>query len=132
MNLRGSSKVLRTAETGTSKVEVMAIVLQRLPQYITCAGLGLLGGTVGVALAIGLAIVVQLLLPPPAIFWPGTIPLMVTAAVAGLGASWLIGRGAPRIVPNLLRNSGERGLQVILVFSTFTSLLQTLLFFSGV
>jgi hypothetical protein len=33
------------------------------------------------------------------------------------------------MVPNLLRNWGEQGLQVTLVFSIFTSLLQTLLFF---
>ncbi len=130
MNWRSSSKALATTETGASKSQAMAIVLRRLPQYITCAGVGLVGGSVGVTLAIGLAIVVQLLLPPPAIFSPGAIPLMVVAALAGLGVSWLLAQMARRIVPNLLHNSGEQGLQVTLVFSTFASLLQTLLFFA--
>jgi hypothetical protein len=129
MNWRSTSKVFATTESHASKTQAMAIVLRRLPHYITCAGLGLLGGTVGVALAIGLAIVVQLLLPPPTVFAPGAIPLMVVAALVGLGASWLLGHGARRMVPNLLRNWGEQGLQVTLVFSIFTSLLQTLLFF---
>jgi hypothetical protein len=130
MNWRSTSKALATTETGASKTQTMAIMLRRLPQHVTCVGLGLLGGTGGVALAIGLAIVVQLLLPPVVVFAPGVIPLMVAATIVGLGASWLLAQVARRIAPSLLRNSGEQGLQVILVFSTFTSLLQALLFFA--
>jgi hypothetical protein len=108
------------------------IVLRRLPQYVICAGLGMLGGAAGVAAAIGLAILVQLLLPPSVVFLPGIIPLMVLATVAGLGVSWLLARMMRHIMPGLLQDSPEKELQVILVFSVFTSLLQTMLFFARV
>jgi hypothetical protein len=83
-----------------------------------------------VALAIGLVISIQLLLPPQYVLSISVIPLMVIAAVAGLLASWLLGRLAYRSLPRLLGSSDDRGLQVILVSSVFTSLLQTLLFFA--
>jgi hypothetical protein len=85
---------------------------------------------VGVALAIGLVITLQLLLPPAYALSIGVVPLMVLAAIAGLLVSWLLGRLAYRSLPRLLDSSNDRGLQVILVFSVFTSLLQTLLFFA--
>jgi hypothetical protein len=129
VNLRSSPKVLPIAEPGLSKVQAVIIALQRLPQYVTCVGLGLLGGAGGLTLAIGLVIVVQLLLPPAKIFLPGAIPFIVMATAIGLGVSWLLGRATCRIFPGFLGSLGERGLQVILVFSTFTSLLQAVLFF---
>ncbi len=129
LNLRSSPKVLPITEPGLSKVQAVMIVLRQLPQYLTCAGLGLLGGTGGLTLAIGLTIVVQLLLPPSKIFLPGAIPFIVMAAAIGLGVSWLLSRATYRIFPGLLGDLDEQGLQVTLVFSTFTSLLQTVLFF---
>jgi hypothetical protein len=92
----------------------------------------MLGGAVGVAVAIGLAILVQLLLPPSVVLQPGIIPLMVSATMAGLGVSWLFARMMRHVVPGLLNDSPEKELQVILVFSVFTSLLQTILFFARV
>jgi hypothetical protein len=129
VNLRSSPKILLIIEPGLSKVQAVMIVLRQLPQYVTCVGLGLLGGAGGLTLAIGLTIVVQLLLPPSKIFLPGAIPFIVMAAAIGLGVSWLLGRATYRIFPGLLGDLGEQGLQVTLVFSTFTSLLQTVLFF---
>jgi hypothetical protein len=129
MNVRSSSKVLVSTKSDTSGTQ---IELRRLPQYAVCAGLGMLGGAVGVAVAIGLAILVQLLLPPSVVLQPGIIPLMVLATMAGLGVSWLFARMIRHVVPGLLNDSPEKELQVILVFSVFTSLLQTILFFARV
>ena len=129
MNVRSSSKVLVSTKPNTSGTQ---IVLRRLPRYAVCAGLGMLGGAVGVAVAIGLAILVQLLLPPSVVLQPGIIPLMVLATMAGLGVSWLFARMMRHVVPGLLNDSPEKELQVILVFSVFTSLLQTILFFARV
>ncbi|MFC1976266.1 hypothetical protein ACFLXQ_07695 [Chloroflexota bacterium] len=115
---------LATAKTGESKERSMAVA-QRLLQYIICTGLGLLGGAMGVALAIGGAITIQSLLFPAAIFVPGVVPVAVAAVLIGLGVSWLFGWVANRILPGLFYNSG---LQVILIFSAFISLLETFLF----
>jgi hypothetical protein len=68
-------------------------------------------------------------MPPPAVFAPGVIPLMVTAVLAGLAVSWLIGHMARRNWPDLLGDSSQHGLQVILVSSVFASLAQVLFFF---
>ena len=129
MNVRSSSKLMMSTKSNTAGTQ---IVLRRLPQYVVCAGLGMLGGAAGVAVAIGLAILVQLLLPPSVVFQTGIIPLMVLATVAGLGVSWLLARMIGHIVPGFLQDSPEKELQVILVFSVFTSLLQTMLFFARV
>jgi hypothetical protein len=130
MNLRSSSKMLATTKSDAPGTRASALAVQQWSQYLACVGTGLVGGAAGVALAIGLAIVAQLLLPPPAVFAPGTIPLLVLATVSGLGISGLLGRGAQRILPGLFHSLGEQGLQVILVSSVFASLLQTLLFFA--
>jgi len=45
MNVRSSSKVLVSTKSNTSGTQ---IELRRLPQYAVCAGLGMLGGAVGV------------------------------------------------------------------------------------
>ena len=92
--------------------------------------LGLVGGALGVALATGLAILIQLRLPPPAVFAPGTVPLMVTGALAGLACSWLLSRQAHRTWSDLESATRLNSLQVILVSSVFASLAQSLLFFA--
>jgi hypothetical protein len=131
VDLRSILEVFTETETSKPKAQVMTIELQRLPQYVICTGLGLVGGATGVVLAVGLAILIQLLLPPPTVFSPGAIPLMVTAILSGLGVSWLLDQVARRILSSPFRNLGEQRLQVVLVFSTVTSLLQTLLFMQG-
>lgn len=102
---------------------------RRLP-YMTSAAIGICGGATGVALAIGLVIILQRLMPPAAVLSPGVSFFLVTSTLAGLGASWLLAQVACRIVPNLLCHLYEKGLQVTLVFSILTSLFQTVLFFS--
>lgn len=105
-------------------------VLQRLPGYVACALLGLLGGITGVALIIALAIVIQLILPVSAIFAPGAFWLMLAAILAGLGITWLLGLVATRAGSELYKGSGERGQRVMLTFSVLAGTLQSLLFFA--
>jgi hypothetical protein len=120
----------RSCQTSSAtEADVEGAVVRRLPQYAVCVGLGLLAGAVGVALAIGLAIMVQLRLPPPTVFTPGVMPLMVTAILAGLCASWLIGQAVRYGLPDLIGDQSHNGTQVILVSSVFASLAQVLLFF---
>jgi len=133
MNLQSSYKAPFTTKADESNIGSRESALHRLPLYAMCVGLGLLGGAVGVALAIGLAILIQLRIPPPAVFAPGIIPLMVTAVIAGLGVSWLVGQMVRPMArhswPDLLGDSSQHGLQVILVSSVFASLAQVLFFF---
>jgi hypothetical protein len=110
--------------------DVKEMVLERLPHYVLCVGLGLLGGAVGVALAIGLAVTVQLRTPPPAVFRPGMMPLMVTAVLGGLCASWLISQAARYAWPDLLDDPSHKSTQVILVASVFAGLAQVVVFFT--
>jgi hypothetical protein len=124
-----------TLSTGTktdlSKVRAISFVHRRLPQFIICAGIGMIGGAIGVAVAIGLAIVFQLLLFPSTVFSPNVIQLTVIAILAGLGISWLLSQGADRILSGLLHDPGAQALQVVFVFSALTSLLQSFLFTHG-
>jgi hypothetical protein len=111
------------------EARVKEVALHQLPRYALCAGLGLLGGAVGVALAIGLAVTIQLRTPPPTVFTPGVMPLMVTAVLAGLCASWLISQAACAGWPDLLDDPSQKSTQVILVSSVFASLAQVVFFF---
>jgi len=94
-------------------------------------GLGVLGGATGVAGAIGLAIMVQLILPVAIVFSPGVTSLTITAALLGVGFSWFISLAACRLIPGLSYPRTRRGLQVVMVFSVLTSLLQSILFTKG-
>jgi hypothetical protein len=100
----------------------------RLPQYVVCVCLGVLGGAMGVALSIASAIAVQLILFPTTVFAPGMLPLALAAVAAGLAVSWLLGRGVSYIFPALAYHAGEQNVQVILVISVLTSLLETFLY----
>jgi len=133
MDSRSSVKPLLTTEAGMSDANAQGFALQQLPQYIICAGLGLLGGAIGVALAIGLTILINvLLLPPFEVFAPGVIPLMAGSALAGVGVAWLLSQIVNFILPGLFAALKESGLRVILIFSILASLLQTILFFAPV
>lgn len=102
--------------------------LRKLSQYIIYAGVGILGGAVGVALAIAAAIVIQSLMPPLTTYAPNVIVLTLAATVIGLGISWLLGYGLHLISSDSPRNNDGRWLQVTIVFSVLTSLLQTILY----
>jgi hypothetical protein len=124
MNL--PSNILTSTSSNVSEKRVIA----RLPQYVICAGLGLLGGAIGVALAIGLAILIQSALSPMIIFSPDATHFMAVGTLMGIGVSWLLGRVAQHVLPSLSYNAGEQGMQVILIFSVLASLLNSLLFFT--
>lgn len=106
-------------------------ILRWLARQILAVGLGVLGGAAGVAGAIGLAILVQLILPAAIVLSPGVTSLTITAALLGVGFSWFISRVACRLLPGLSYPRTRRGLQVIMVFSVLTSLLQSILFTQG-
>ena len=126
MDSRSSVKSLYATEPGVSDAGAREFVLRRLPHYIFCVWLGLLGGAIGVALAIGLSVLIQVLLPPPEVFAPGAIPLMLAAILFGLHFSWLLSR-----VANLRwsEDANRNGMRVTVIVSILTSLLQSLLFF---
>jgi hypothetical protein len=117
-------------EAGMADAGAQGSALRQLPMYTICVLLGLLGGAMGVALVIGLAILVSLLLPPSVSFAPGVIPFMAASALAGAGITWLLGQVASFSWRELRQGSGETGLRVMLVFSVLASLLQSLLFFA--
>lgn len=121
---------LTTSQTAITDEQVNA--LQRLAQYTICAGLGMLGGATGTALAIGLAIIAQLVVFPTSTSLPGLIPLNIAAVFLGLMASWLLGWTGYRVIPSLASsNLEEQGIQVILIFSGLISLLETTLYMYG-
>ena len=122
-----NSQSTMTTLTNVSNESTQEIGLLRWIRYFLCAGIGLVGGTTGVAVAIGLAVTIQLLLAA-SVFLPGLIGLTIAATLAGLGASWLISRVAHWILPDLFSQPDERAIQITMVFSVLTSLLQTFLF----
>jgi hypothetical protein len=69
---------------------------------------------------------IQVLLPPPEVFAPGAIPLILAAILFGLHFSWLLSR-----VANLRwsEDANRNGMRVTVIVSILTSLLQSLLFF---
>jgi hypothetical protein len=123
------NKVWLTRDLEMSQPQTIIYLLRKLPEYTLCVILGLVGGAAGVALAIGLTILLQLLLPSGQGLSIRIVPLMVVAAIMGLMASWLLGKLIRRPSLPLRRDHYQMGLQVTLVLSVFTSLLQTLLFF---
>ena len=126
MDSRSSVKPFYTTEAGVSAEGGKDFLLRRLPQYVFCIWFGLLGGAIGVALAIGTSILIQVVLPPPAVFAPGAIPLMLAAILFGLGFSWLLSRVANL---NWSEEESRNAIRVTVIFSVLASLLQSLLFF---
>jgi len=125
------SSTTSTTRTNFTPDHSMASAVQQLPYYVICAGLGALSGAMGTALAIGLAIMVQLSLPADTIFWPGIIPVAAVAVVLGTAIAWLMHRGVHRMLPTLQQSNLIQGLQVALVISGLVSLLEAALFMHG-
>jgi hypothetical protein len=122
--------ILTPTRTNLFKEQVTEFGLRWLPQRVICACLGLLGGAIGVVLTIGLAVLIQSLLSPRLIYSPDATQFTVIAAFIGAWVSWVLGRVAHRVSPSLSHSLYEQGMQVILVFSVFISLLMTFLFFA--
>jgi len=121
MNRLGSVSTTTTA--GISKK--LAIDIERLSQYSICATVGVLSGAAGVALMTAIAIVIHSLLFD-IIFAPGVTPLIIASTLVGLGIARLLGQALDGILPGLGNN--KLAVQMILVFSVFTTLLLPLLF----
>jgi hypothetical protein len=129
MGSQSSVKPILNSEAGMAARSAQWSALRQLPMYTICVLVGLLGGAMGVALVIGLAILINLTLPPSASFAPGVILLMAASALAGAGITWLVARAARFSWHELRQGLGETGLRVMLVFSVLAALLQSLLFF---
>ncbi len=114
--------------TKTNEPKGSSLVLQQLFHYVIFTVLGLLGGASSVALTVGLVIIVQSALPPTQVFWPNIILLTIVAVLIGLSISWLLSRAINHILPDLFEDANKYGMQVMLIFSILTSLLQTFLF----
>ncbi|MCB0172867.1 MAG: hypothetical protein KDI02_11965 [Anaerolineae bacterium] len=113
------------------------LIWQRLIKYFVSAGLGIIGGGVGVVLGMACIIGIQLFYITEQMFVPNLPTIAVMTTLMGLGASWLLYVIVRKISPfNILRNLNQDGLQVIFVVSVLTSLLETFLFmqnmFAGV
>ena len=125
------STIVTTSETELPKGQILEAIKQQLPGQIFCMGLGLLSGTTGVVITIGLMIIIQGLLFRVATFSPGVIGITITATVAGLGIAWLLDQVAPRFLPGLYYNLSEDRLKLVMILSVFTTLVQALLFTYG-
>ena len=101
----------------------------RLSQVAFFTELGLVGGTAGVALAIGLTILLQSL--ALGAFVPGAVLLTMMSVLIGLGATWLSGRVTCRVWPRLFYDWNNQALEIALVFGVFASLLLSVFFTHG-
>ncbi|MCB0197473.1 MAG: hypothetical protein KDJ65_36335 [Anaerolineae bacterium] len=104
-------------------------VWQRLIKYFVSAGLGVIGGGIGVAGTMACIVGIQLFYVTDKMFLPSLTITAVVASVIGLGASWMLYYSVQKFSPFvLLRHLNSDNLQVIFVMSILTSLLQTFLF----
>ena len=110
-----------------SKVEAQQDTLfTQFPVYVVCIMLGFLNGALGVAFAMGFAIIVELYFSVS--FVSGIVPLALIAVASGLGISWLSSRLSSRLFQTLYT---IKEMQVMLVASVLTSLLQVFIYMQG-
>jgi hypothetical protein len=101
---------------------------RQLGHYFICMSLGVIGGGAGVAIVIGLTVVIQQLFYAPMALLPDTILLTIAAILVGLVISWLFSRVACYLLPSFRYSLTTQGFQVILISSALTSLLENYLF----
>jgi len=118
-----SVQELRSAEAGISE-EYQATELQKWLAYVFCAAVGMVGGGIGVALAIGLMIIVAE--QSAIVFELNSTLLIAVAALFGLGITWLLERVVHYVMTGL--NMTQRHQQVIFVFSMLVVLLESFIF----
>lgn len=114
---------LNSVRSGISRAD-QATQLQKWLAYIFCAAIGLVGGAIGVALTIGLMIIVTQMLA--IVFEPNSYLLIGVAVLLGLGFTWLFERILRVVMPGL--NLSQRHQQVIFVFSVLIVLLEGFIF----
>jgi len=118
-----SVQELRPAESGMSG-EYQATQLQKWFTYVFFAAIGMVGGALGVALTIGLMIIVAQTFA--LVFDPNSYMLIGIAVLVSLGISWLLERGLRYILPII--HTSDRHIQVIFVFSVLVVLLEGFIF----
>lgn len=114
---------LRSAESGMSR-EYQTTQLQKWFTYVFFAAIGMVGGALGIALTIGLMIIVTQTFT--LVFDPNSYILIGVAVLVSLGISWLLERVFCYIFPGL--NTSQQQLQVIFVFSVLIVLLEGFIF----
>jgi hypothetical protein len=128
MSLQNIGNGLKISEVDTSGLS-QGEAVYRLSQVAFFTELGLVGGATGVALAIGLTILLQSL--ALGAFVPGAVLLTTMSVLIGLGATWLLGRVMRRVLPRLFGDWNNQALEMALVFGVFASLLQSVFFTHG-
>jgi len=114
---------LRSAESGVSR-EYQTAQWQKWFAYVFCAAIGLVTGAIGVALAIGLMIIVTQI--SAIVFDPNSYMLIGVAVLFSLAISWLVERMLRYVMPGL--DTSQRHLQVVFVFSVLIVLLEGFIF----
>jgi len=129
MEFRSTS--LRPAVAKAARDQSITHFLQRMPKYVVFVGLGVIGGEIGTALAIAATIVVQALFSPATTFTLEIAPLALVAILLGVGISWALAEALYRIWLRKYNAFKGQGLQVLLLASILTSLMQTVLLTHG-
>ena len=118
-----SVQELNSTKTGLS-TESQATQLQKWFTYIFCAAIGMVSGAMGIALTIGLMII--LVQMSTIVVDPNSYVLISVAVLFGLGFSWLLERLVRFVMPGL--NMSQRHQQVVFVFGVLTVLLEGVIF----
>jgi hypothetical protein len=126
MNLQRTTALPTQTELSTS--HGLTQLIQRLSQHVICLALGITGGGIGVALVIGISILIQAFRNPPAAFLPNVNLVTLIAVLVSLAISWLLSLAARRLLPGFRDNFNTLSFQLILISSALTSLLENYLF----
>lgn len=101
----------------------------RLTKYFISAGLGIVGGGLGVTVVMGCIVCIQLFYVTNHFFLPAPSLVAIAAALTGVVISWLLYLAFRYFSPfMLLRTLNQEGLRIILIFSVLTGLLETFLY----
>lgn len=108
-------------------------VFQRAAKYVVSAGLGIVGGGVGVASTMACIVGIQHFYVTEEMFLPSLTVVAVFASIMGLCSALVIYHTVRKISPfALLRNLNQNDLQIICVASVLISLLETFLFMQNI
>lgn len=99
--------------------------------YVIYTGLGLIGGTMGATLAIAVAVVIQTILPTSIVFSPGLFSLIILTILMSFLVSWWLRHAAKLIWPRLTHYLEGQALQIVLVASIATGIMEALIFSRG-
>ncbi len=119
-------------QTKLSKIDDFKVhpdtFLAQLPVYVVCVVLGLFSGAVGVAVAIGAAIIIEIYFVAVSLA-AAIVPMALGAVAAGLGVAWLLSKVNSKLFHT---DYTSRQMQVIFILSALTAILQTFIYMQGV